>query len=370
VHALRKALKSKDNQRIVLIDKAPHHVRKVLLVQAAVSEANMTVSWNELFPDVQVVQGEVFKIDSQTKQVCYRNLHGEEAALSYDCLVTAFGSVVKEQKIGVTLSDLAAAERIRKQVKENVRKAFKSAEPKERARFLSATVIGAGISGIETAAELASFMRNQAEAQGTDSDEVKVYLVNSGSRLFPEGPEKLSRRLEQELNKSGVFVVHGHRAIHEENGWLQLSNQKALHTELSIFTPGLAPNPHLKRMGLPVTECGQVITDASYRVEGLPDVYSIGDCAFITDPRNNKADTMTCKEGSMQAQRLGKVILADMQNRPAPVHKAVPPFYCFGLGPDRGMAWLNLWGFNLILSGGLGKYIRMKTWDAASLIKR
>jgi len=370
VHTLRKALKSKENLRIVLIDKAPHHVRKVLLVKAVVSEANLTVSWKKLFPDVQVVQGEVIKIDSQSKQICYCNPHGEEAAFSYDCLVTAFGSVVKEQKIGVTLSDLAAAERIRKQVKENVRKASRHAEPKERAWFLSAAVIGAGISGIETAAELASFMRNQAEAQGTDADEVKIYLVNSDSRLFPEGPEKLSRRLERELNKAGVFVMHGCRAIHEENGWLQLSNQKALRTGLSIFTPGLAPNPHLKRIGLPVTERGQVITDASYRVKGLPGVYSIGDCAFITDPRNKKADTMTCKEGTMQAQRLGKIILADMQNRPAPVHKAVPPFYCFGLGSDRGMAWLNLCGFNLILSGGLGRYIRKKTWDAASLIKR
>lgn len=53
--------------------------------------------------------------------------------------------------------------------------------------------------------------------------------------------------------------------------------------------------------------------DASYRVSGKSAIYSIGDCAHVIDPENGKADGMTCKEGILQAKRLGEVIEADLK---------------------------------------------------------
>ncbi|MBO8164526.1 MAG: FAD-dependent oxidoreductase [Brevibacillus sp.] len=122
-------------------------------------------------------------------------------------------------------------------------------------------------------------------------------------------------------------------------------------------------------LGLPLTAEGQIIVDASYRVKGVPGVYSIGDCARIVDPISGQADRMTCKESIAQAARLGKIIAADLSGRPAPSHQAHMDLFCFGLGPERGMVWIRQWGLDFILTGKLGWKIRKFTWDSASLIR-
>jgi len=125
----------------------------------------------------------------------------------------------------------------------------------------------------------------------------------------------------------------------------------------------------LQNIGLPITQEGNVMVDESYRVQGAEGVYSIGDCAQILDPASGRMDGKTCKEAAAQAERLGKVILADCKGLPAPAHKKFTDFFCFALGPERAMIWTRQWGLNFTLTGKLARRIREFTWDSASLIK-
>jgi NADH dehydrogenase len=123
-------------------------------------------------------------------------------------------------------------------------------------------------------------------------------------------------------------------------------------------------------MGLPLTPEGQVLVDGCYRVKGAPGVYSIGDCARIVDPRTGKADQMRCGEAVLQADRLGKIVVADLEGREAPVHKSVPlDFYCFGLGENRGLVWGRKWGLDLIITGKPAWKFRKMAWDAGSMLR-
>jgi len=358
--------------RFILIDKQPAHQRKVLLFRPAVGDESIAVPWTRWLTDgVEFVQGTVTFVDSGKKRIRYTDAEGHEAALQYDLLIVAVGSVVRRPdpaQGGIALTDAEAAAEIRNRWRANLRRAAAESNPQERKRLMAAVVAGAGISGMETSAELALAMRKEAAALGLDPNEVSVYLLNAQDQLFQGESVKAGQKLNQILSECGVKVLHNRKAVREEAGMTLLDNGGALPAGLCIWTIGLVPNPALRSMGLPLTPEGQIRVDECYRVQGAAGVYSIGDCANIVDPATGKADQMTCKEGSFQAMRLAKIIAADLSGRPAPVHKPVMNYFCIGMGPDRGLIWARKWGLEITLTGKLAWKIKQWTWDLASVL--
>ncbi|RNB80142.1 pyridine nucleotide-disulfide oxidoreductase [Brevibacillus fluminis] len=359
--------------RFVLIDKQPSHVRKVMLFRPAAAGEEIMVPWTHYCSDgVEFVQGTVTSVDSGEKRIRYTDAQGNDARIRYDLVVVAVGSIVRRpdpEQGGIALTDPQAAADIQMNWRANLRKATGETNPEERKRLMTIAVAGAGISGIETAAELALAMRKEAEALGLNSSDTSIYLLNAQERVFPEGPEKVGQKLEQTLNDCGVTVLHNRKAMRDEAGVVTLNNGDCLAASLCIWTIGLIPNPVLRGMGLPLTPDGRVLVDECYRVQGVPGVYSIGDCAKIVDPTTGKADQMTCKEAGPQALRLGKIVIADLEGRPAPVHKSVMEGFGIGLGENRGLLWVRKWGLDMIITGKLAWKIKKLAWDWASMLR-
>jgi len=359
--------------RFVLFDKQPGHVRKVMLFRPAAGGEEIMVPWTHYCSDgVEFVQGTVTSVDSGGKQIRYEDAQGNDARISYDLLVVAVGSIVRRpdpDQGGVALTDPQTAADIRERWRANLWKSAGETNPQERKRLMTIAVAGAGISGMETSAELALAMRKEASALGLNSSDTSVYLLNAQGRLFPEGPERVGRKLDQTLSECGVTVLHNRKAMREEAGAVTLSNGDCLAVGLCIWTLGLIPNPVLRGMGLPLTSDGRVLVDECYRVQGMPGVYSIGDCARIVDPTTGKADQMTCKEGGFQALQLGKIVIADLEGRSAPVHKSLMDAFAIGLGENRGLMWARKWGLDIIITGKLGWKIKKLTWDLASQLR-
>lgn len=361
--------------RFVLFDKQPGHVRKMLLFRPAAGGEEIMVPWThyEFSEGVEFVQGTVSSVDGREKQIRYEDAHGNDARMQYDLLVVAVGSVVRQpdpDQGGISLTDLQTAAVIRERWRANLRQALGEKNPKERKRLMTVAVAGAGISGIETSSELALEMQKEASSLGLNKSEISVYLVSGRERLFMEGPAKIGRKLDQILGECGVTVVYNRKVMREEAGVVTLGNGDRLSVGLCIWTIGLIPNPALRTMGLPLTSDGQVLVDESYRVQGMPGVYSIGDCARIVDPKTGKAALMRCAELALQDDRLGKIVAADLEGRPAPVHKSAPiDLYCIGLGENRGLVWGHKWGLNMIVTGKPAWKFRNAAWDAGSKLR-
>nr|WP_269135910.1 FAD-dependent oxidoreductase [Sporosarcina cyprini] len=365
---------TKQTLRLILIEKNPYHLRKVLLFKPVIGEEEITIPLKKLFPEgVEIIQATVTNIQAENKRIHFQDNLSKEHCLDYDILVLAVGSSIRKPdpaQGGMTLSDIESAREIQKKWRANLNKAKREQDIALRTELLTIAVAGAGISGMETSAELAHHIRRDAKTIGIDPSDVKIVLLNSHPRLFQEGPAKVGRALEQALVQRGVTVKHGSKVLKEEGGRVTLSTGERLSVGLCIWTLGLLPNPFIKNLGMPFTNEGGVIVDAYYRVKGLQDVYCIGDCALVIDPTSGKPDGKTCKEASAQAARLGRIILADKKGGRAPSHKSHMEFFCIALGPDQGIVWLRRWGMNMMISGKLGWFIRKWTWDIASLIKQ
>ncbi|CAG7638214.1 NADH dehydrogenase [Paenibacillus solanacearum] len=363
--------------RFVLFDKQPGHMRKMLLFRPAVGEEEIMIPWTHyrFSEGVEFVQAAVTSVDRGEKQIRYEDTQGNEVRMGYDLLVVAVGSIVRTpdpDQGGISLTDPQTAAVIRERWRANLRQAVGESNAKERKRLMTVAVAGAGISGVETSAELALEMRKEASSLGLSPSDVSVYLLSGQERLFLEGPEKVGRKLDQVLTECGVSVLYNRKVMREEAGVVTLNNGDRLPVGLCIWTVGLIPNPALRTMGLPLTPNGQVRVDESYRVQGAPGVYSIGDCTRIVDPKNGKADLMRAGECGLQADRLGHVVMADLEGRPAPVHKSpssIIEFFCIGLGENRGMVWGRKWGLDLILTGKTAWKVRKLAWDAGSKLR-
>ncbi|SFI41089.1 NADH dehydrogenase [Paenibacillus sp. UNC496MF] len=379
IHAVKEIRKLFGDQsgshplRLVLIDRNQYHLRKVLLFRPVVADEDIRVPLTALFPDgVELVQGTVARIRSAERKLAYRDASGAELEIDYDLLVVAAGSVVREPapaQGGIALASLAHARRIRNAWLANLERAKAETDPDERARLMRVAIAGAGISGMETAAELAHHGRKDAERLGLDPRDVSVELYNAHWRLFLDGPAKVGQKLEHYLRELGVDVLHEKRVVKEIDGVLTLKGGDERRVGLCIWTLGLEPNPMLRALGLPLTAEGAAIVDASYRVKDLPGVYAIGDCARIV-ALGGQADGMTCKEAIPQAARLAKVLLADLEGRQAPVHESYMKTFCIGLGPDKGLTWVNKWGLDLVITGKLGWKIKTYTREMASMLAK
>ncbi|MDO3676415.1 NAD(P)/FAD-dependent oxidoreductase [Paenibacillus ehimensis] len=373
VRALQKQYaRAKQQIRLILIDKEPYHLRKVLLFKAAVGEPELRVPFSCYFGDeVTIITAALtsVKASHRTIQVTYPD--GTTRAMPYDRLVIALGSLVVSpppEQGGIPLTSVAAAEQIRSELKRKVEQARLEREPSRQKSLLSVTVVGGGITGMEASAEIAYWLKREAEQAGLDPRLAGVHLVHSGKRLVDNAPAIVGRRAESRLNRIGVNVLYGVRGTKHADGVLHLSDGSRLPAGVCVWTLGLEPNPVLKQLGLPTEADGRLTVDAHYRVKGTRDIYAIGDGARILDPRTGQEDAMTCKEAIPQAQRLAKIIAADLEGKEGPKHRSFMPLYCIGLGPEDGLFWMRLWGMNLILSGKAGLFVRHATWDAASLI--
>ncbi|NEN81602.1 NAD(P)/FAD-dependent oxidoreductase [Paenibacillus elgii] len=373
VRALQKQYAhAKQKVRLILVDKEPYHLRKVLLFKAAVGEPELRVPFSCYFGDeVTCITAALTSVNASRRTIQVTYPDGTTGALLYDRLILALGSIVVSptpEQGGIPLTSVAAAEQIRNELKRKVEQARLEREPSQQKSLLSVAVVGGGITGMEASAEIAYWLKREAEQGGLDPRLAEVHLVHSGKRLMDNAPAVVGRKAESRLGRVGVNVRYGVRGTKHADGVLHLSDGSKLLAGVCVWTLGLKPNPALKQLGLPTEADGRLTVDAHYRVKGTRDIYAIGDGARIIDPRTGQEDAMTCKEAIPQAQRLAKIISSEMEGKEGPKHRSFMPLYCIGLGPEDGLFWMRQWGMNLILTGKAGLFVRNATWDSASLI--
>ncbi|MGJ7910089.1 NAD(P)/FAD-dependent oxidoreductase [Neobacillus sp. LXY-1] len=350
-----------ENIRIILIDKNAFHFKKVKLFKGIVHEhtSDLHVPLKDFCKsDIEFIQGEVTAINPEKQTIQITRKDGAFIQQEYDKLVLAMGSVMSEvdpERGGIALSSLANAKSIRQEL---VSKFESSTNP------FRIAIVGSGITGIETAAELNSWLKNEI-VKGNKS--IEIYLINNNPRLLPEAPVKISVRLEARLKRHGIHVLHHKKVEKFLDHKVFFSDQTECEVDYCIWTVGLKPHPCIQELGLPQTQEGKIKVDSWYCVEGVKNIYAIGDCVHVSDPISEKVSTMTCKEAVAQAQRLAKIMKAHMMGCSAIMHQTYPEVLCIGLGPKDGFVWAHKWGVDFVLTGKIAEKIREYTWNLASL---
>ncbi|MEH7110243.1 NAD(P)/FAD-dependent oxidoreductase [Bacillus sp. JJ1764] len=363
LEALKKEFHSeiKDKIRIILIDKNTFHFKKVKLFKGIVNEntSDLHVPLKDFCRlDIDFIQGEATAIAPEKKTIQITGECGTIFQQEYDKLVLALGSVSREVASdcgGIALTSLDKAKEIRQQILK------KGNSPKSTFRL---AIVGGGITGIETATEVNSWLKNEV-VKGNKS--IEVFLINDKQRLLHEAPIKISERIETRLKRHGIKTLQNKKVEKFHDNKVYFSDQSELEVDFCIWTVGLKPHPCLLKLEIPITEEGKIKVDSWYRVEEMDNIYAIGDCVHVSDPISGSISGMSCKEAIAQAQRLAKIMKAHRMGYSAITHRTYPDLLCIGLGPKDGFVWTQKWGVDFVLSGKIAEKIREYTWNLASL---
>jgi len=366
IEALKKEFhrELKSNIRIILVDKNTFHFKKVKLFKGIVNEnvSDLNVPLKRYCgSDIEFIQGELTAVNPKEQTVHISKEDGTCIHLEFDRLVLAMGSVLREVNSecgGITLKCLQNAQCIRQQLVGRVE------SPKSKLRL---AIVGSGVTGIETAAEVGSWLKNETNKEGIYQKSIEIFLINNKQRLVVEAPLKISERLENRLKRHDIHLIHNKKAEKFIANKVIFSDKSQIDADLCIWTLGLIPHPSLRGLGLSLSEDGKIKVDSWYRIAESENIYAIGDCVHVVDPISGIAAGMSCKEAISQAQRLAKIIKAHLQGIEAPPHQTYPKLLCIGLGPNDGFVWAQKWGVDFVLSGKVAEKIREYTWNIASI---
>jgi NADH dehydrogenase len=285
-----------------------------LLPEAAagsVEPRHVTVPLRTMCPHADLVLGSVTGLDAERRVVQVESEAGE-IEIAYADLVVALGAVtrmpdlpgLREHALG--LKDLVDAIRLRNHVLRQIELA--DAVPESAHRRLTFVLAGAGFAGVEAVAELNELVTDALTRHPRlDGVQPRWVLVEGGSRILRQTPEKLAAFAAKRLGRRGVEILTETMLTSVDADAVTLSDGRRIETETVVWTAGVTANPLLAELGLPLDKHGRVPVDETLRVVGSSRIWALGDCAGVTNEATpGETDPATCQHALRQARRLAR----------------------------------------------------------------
>ncbi|GAA1639294.1 NAD(P)/FAD-dependent oxidoreductase [Actinoplanes couchii] len=276
--------------RITVVDGNTSFTERLRLHQLATGQPLAERPYADLLtgPGVDLVTGEVAAIDMATRTVRLR----DGRTLPFHFLVYGLGSradttgVPGATENGHTVDTAADASRLSRRLRELDGPA-------------TVVVCGAGLTGVETATEMAE--RHPALA---------VTLVGDrepGAALSP----RPRAHLRAALDRLGVRVISGSTVTRVHPGKVELADGRTLTADVTVWTAGVrAPGP----AGFATDDRGRIITDEMLRSVSHPEVYAVGDAAAIRQTYGVMHGT--CQSGMPTGVQAALNISRELAGRP------------------------------------------------------
>jgi NADH:ubiquinone reductase (H+-translocating) len=285
-----------------------------LLPEAAagsIEPRHVVVPLRAMCPDADLLLGSAVALDPERRTVLVESEAGR-FTVAYHDLVIALGAVTRMPNVpglrerALCLKDLPDAIRLRNHVLRQIELA--DAAPDTAERRLTFVFAGAGFAGVEALAELQELADGALRRhRRLDRVEPRWVLVDHSPRILGQVPERLARSAARTLERRGVEIVTGTALESVDGAGAVLSDGTRLDTETVVWTAGIAANPVAAQLGLPLDARGRVPVDELLRVEGMENVWALGDCAAVPNEATpGELDPATCQHALRQARRLAR----------------------------------------------------------------
>jgi NADH dehydrogenase len=352
---LEKLLARVDAVEIFLVSHDNFFLFTPMLHEIAASDLEITNIVNplrKLLRRVEVLVGEVKEIDLPNKRVLlsrgYRN-HSQE--IDYDHLVIALGSITNFYDIpgladlAVPMKSLRDAIRLRAQILQHLEEANFECNPAERQSLLTFVVAGGGFAGVETVAALNDFVRDALPFYPNLSEGMlRVVLVHSGPVILPELGESLGRHTQQVLERRGVEIQLNTRVKSMTENKVFLAYTAPIPCSTLVWTAGTVPSPLISPLPC-AKKRGRIAVNQFLQVSDWPDVWAVGDCAFVPDSKNpGKSHPPTAQHAIREGKVVAQNIAAALLDRPGKPFSFKTIGLLASIGRRTGVA--RIFGYN------------------------
>ncbi|MBT2414247.1 FAD-dependent oxidoreductase [Streptomyces sp. ISL-12] len=251
--------KRREDVRVTLVNAQERFTERLRLQMTATGQQLAELSIPELLrgTGARFVRGWVTAVDAEAKTVRI----DDDRVLHYDTLVYGLGSAADTEAVPGAADHAYTLD--------SAQDAKLLADRLARLGGGTVVVVGSGLTGTESAAEIAE--------RHPEADVVLLGREEPGAAMTP----KAKAYLRAALTRLRVRVRSGVEVVKVLPDAVELAGGESVAADVVVWASGTRVSPLAAAAGLTVDERGRVVTDTVLRSVSHPDVYAVGDAAAI-----------------------------------------------------------------------------------------
>lgn len=353
-----------DDAAVTLVNPTNFMVYQSLLPEVAsgmLEPTDVVVPLRRELRRTHIVVGSMTQLDTDRRVVTVQPPDAPATTLTYDHLVLAVGSETRVMPIpgmvehAVGFTTVPEALFLRDHVLARLEAATQLTDPVARRRALTFVFVGGGYSGVEALGELQMMARKAGELYPDVSpDEQHWVLLEATGRILPMVDDDLADNAAAALRDRGVDIRLETTLESVEDNVLSLSDGDQLEADTLVWAAGVAPNPVLAQVGLPINDTGALPVDATLRAQEVGGVWAAGDCAAVPDVEKGGLCPPSAQYALREAQQLADNLAAAVRGAPLQPFRYRMLGEMLTLGDHDGVAQM----FDRHLHGRVPWYLR------------
>lgn len=323
---LAKDLSNQSNIEIILVDENNYNFFPPLIYQVAsafIEPSNISLPFRRMFQGQENIR--FFNATFKEVNPAEKFIVTDKGNLAFDTLVLAMGTetnyfgMTNVQENALALKNINDALLIRNTMLLRFENACRTEDPIEREKLLTIVVSGGGPTGVEIAGMMAEMGKH---IMHKDYPELKgslgrIVLVDAGPTLLGPMSKKSQEEALSQIKKLGVEVILNVAVKDFVDDVVHLANGTTIATPTLIWVSGVIAK---EAKGIPNASIGRgrrILVDAHNQVQGLTDVYALGDiCLMTTDEKFPQGHPQVAQPAIQQGALLAKNVVRKLNGSP------------------------------------------------------
>ena len=299
---------------ITLVNKYDYHYQSTWLHEAAAGtihhDAARVMIKNVIKMDrVQLLIDTVVAIKPEEKKIKLK-----KTEIEYDILVIGLGfegatfGIPGLDEHAFMIGNLDSSRLIREHLEYNFA-LYNNEKEKKQAR-LNIVVGGGGFTGIEFLGELANRIPELCEEYDINKARVRIINIESASTILPGFDSPLIEYAMNSLESRGIEIITDallkeckeESVVYEKNG-----EEIEIPTMTTVWAAGVRANSIVEKSGFE-TNRGKIEVRKDMRSPEYDDVFVVGDCALVVNPKTGKPYPPTAQIAIQQAKTVSQNI--------------------------------------------------------------
>lgn len=321
---IAKKLSKSSSHQVTLVDQHNYHFFPPLLYQVAtafIEPSNISYPFRKLFQEkgIRFFMGEFQELLPEQKKIVTSS-----GSLDYDVLVLAMGAETNYfgneeiSKNALPMKSIEDAVEMRNHILLQLEKAVRAESAAEKTRLSNIVIAGGGPTGVELAGMMAEMGRNILTKDYPEANFRlgKIYLVDGLKTLLAPMSQKSQNEAIKVLKNLGVEILLDRLVQGYDGKEVSLSDGSKIEAATLIWASGVMARAV---EGVPKDAVGKgrrILVDAHNKVNGLDDVYAIGDqCLQLSDVKFANGHPQLAQVAIQQGDLLGENLINVAQGK-------------------------------------------------------
>lgn len=247
-----------DDVHITMINRNPYHAMKTeyyAIAAGTTSDRSVRVDF-PVHEKISYIFDEVIRIDAEEDRVF---LAGREEPLAFDQLVIALGC--EDNYHGIE-----GAEEFTESVQTMSSARHAGYKINDLKAYGNVTIVGAGLSGIEVAAETRE-----------SRPDLNIRLLDRGNTVLKAFDEKIQKHVADWFRENEVNVIHEAKVEYVEKDGV-CNNGICYMNDVTVWTAGVLPHHLARELPFKKDREEKLIANDFYQIPEKTNIYVVGDC--------------------------------------------------------------------------------------------